>query len=271
MLRLDDILDEFLVAGKSNFSKSEVLNRSGMSSASFNAAAARLIGKGRIVKPRSGFFVIVRPEDREVGPDPVLWVDAMMSFLNLDYRISVLSAAAFHGASHQAGMVVQVVVPRQLPGIRLGRRRVDFIYQEKKGFELVNSENGLERMKGDAGFVKVAGVELTLLDCLKYVHRAGGLNNVAQIVKDLGAQASPTKLREIAKGYGPSVSCRLGYLLEWLGYSRQAEGLSEAAIAMKSYKPLVTKLRNDIDIFPGRGARDERWKILINELPEVEG
>jgi predicted transcriptional regulator of viral defense system len=148
---------------------------------------------------------------------------------------------------------------------------VDFIYQEKKAFELVNDGNWLERMKGDAGFVKVAGVELTLLDCVKYVHRAGGLNNVAQIVKDLGAQASPTKLREIAKGYGPAVSCRLGYLLEWLGYGRQGAGLSDMANAMKSFKPLVTKRRNDVEIFPDEASRNERWKLLLNEVPEVEG
>jgi predicted transcriptional regulator of viral defense system len=270
MLRLDNMLNEFLAAGKSSFSKSEVLEREGMSFGSFNAAAGRLMNKGRIAKARSGFFVIVRPEDREVGPDPVLWIDALMAFLNLDYRISLLSAAAFHGASHQAGMVFQVVVPRQLPGIRLGRRRVDFIYQEKMAFELVNDGNWLERMKGDAGFVKVAGVELTLFDCVKYVYRAGGLNNVAQIVKDLGAQASPTNLRQIAKGYGPAVSCRLGYLLEWLGYGRQGAGLSDMANAMKSYKPLVTKRRNDIEIFPDEAARDERWKLLLNEVPEVE-
>ena len=32
MLRLDDMLDEFLAAGKSSFSKNEVLERTGMSS-----------------------------------------------------------------------------------------------------------------------------------------------------------------------------------------------------------------------------------------------
>jgi hypothetical protein len=34
MLRLDDMLDEFLAAGKSSFSKNEVLERMGMSSGS---------------------------------------------------------------------------------------------------------------------------------------------------------------------------------------------------------------------------------------------
>jgi predicted transcriptional regulator of viral defense system len=270
MVRLEKWLDDLLVAGRLSFLKREALERTGINSVNFNAAAAKLLAKGVLAKPRSGFFVIVRPEDRAAGPDPVLWIDALMAFLNLDYRISLLSAAAFHGASHQAGMVFQVVVPRQLQGIRLGRRRVDFIYQEKMAFELVNEGNWLERMKGDAGFVKVAGVELTLLDCVKYVHHAGGLNNVAQIVKDLGGKVSPTKLRRAVEGYGPAVSCRLGYLLEWLGYARQAAGLSEAARGMKSYKPLSTGMMNDMEIFPSEVARDERWKLLLNEMPEVE-
>lgn len=55
-------------------------------------------------------------------------------------------------------------------------------------------------MKSEAGFAKVAGVELVLLDCARYFHRAAGINGVAQIVKDLGAKADPrnlAKLREL--------------------------------------------------------------------------
>jgi predicted transcriptional regulator of viral defense system len=270
MVRLEKWIDELLMAGRLSFLKQEALEGMGMTSASFNAAAGRLLANGRIARPRRSFFVIVRPEDRVAGPDPVLWIDALMAFLNLDYRVSLLSAAAFHGSSHQAGMVFQVVVPQQLPRLEIGRQRVEFVYQEGKAFELVNRSDWLGQIKGGAGFVKVAGLELTLLDCVRYVHRAGGLNNVAQIVKDLGGKVSPTKLRQIAKDYGPAVSCRLGYLLEWLGYARQAAGLSDAARGMKSYKPLSTGMLNDMEIFPGEVARDERWKLLLNEMPEVE-
>ena len=270
MIRLEKWLDELLLAGRLSFLKREALESMGLASANFNAAAAKLLARGVLAKPRSGFFVIVRPEDRVAGPDPVLWIDALMAFLNLDYRASLLSAAAFHGSSHQAGMVFQVVVPQQLPRLEIGRRRVEFVYQEGGAFEKVNRPEWLERLKGDAGFVKVAGLELTLLDCVRYVHRAGGLNNVAQIVKDLGGKVSSTKLRGAADGYGASVSCRLGYLLEWLGYARQAAGLSDAARGMKSYKPLSTGMTNDMGIFPGEVVRDERWKLLLNEMPEVE-
>lgn len=271
MIRLEKWLDELQLAGRFSFLKQEALERTGMTSASFNAAAGRLLAKGRIAKPRTGFFVIVRPEDRVAGPDPVLWIDALMAFLNLDYRVSLLSAAAFHGSSHQAGMVFQVVVPRQLPRVVMGRRRVEFVYQEGGAFEWVNRPEWLERMKGDVGYIKVAGLELTLLDCVKYVNRSGGLHNVAQIVKDLGGKVSPRILRQAARAYGPSVSCRLGYLLEWSGHGRQAEALRDAARGVKSYKRLSTGVMDGGEIFSGVVARDERWRLLINETPEVEG
>ena len=41
-------------------------------------------------------------------------------------------------------------------------------------------------MKSDAGFAKVAGVELTLLDSVRYFHKATGINGVAQIAKEAG-------------------------------------------------------------------------------------
>lgn len=62
--------------------------------------------KQRLARPRRGFYLILRPEDRVArAPDPVRWIDPLMNYLGLDYRISLLRAAAFHGASHQAAMV----------------------------------------------------------------------------------------------------------------------------------------------------------------------
>ena len=37
----------------------------------------------------------------------------------------------------------------------------------------------------DAGFAKIAGIELVLLDTVRYFHRAAGLNGTAKIVLSL--------------------------------------------------------------------------------------
>ena len=56
----------------------------------------------------------------------------------------------------------------------------------------------------------MAGVELTLLDCARYFHKAGGINALAQIAKDIGDKAESGKLAEIAAAYENSSVRRLG-------------------------------------------------------------
>jgi hypothetical protein len=125
MTSLDHYLDELLSLGRACFSREEALEALGLNSAAFIAAASRLIRKHRLVSPRRGFYLILRPEDRVAGaPDPVRWIDPLMKYLSLDYRISLLRAAAFHGASHQAAMVFQVIVPKQLRAFDIGRHRL---------------------------------------------------------------------------------------------------------------------------------------------------
>jgi hypothetical protein len=70
-----------------------------------------------------------------------------------------------------------------------------------------------------------SGVELTLLDCVRYVHRASGLSGVTQIVKAIGIKADPRGLATAASTYENSVVPRLGYLLDRVGRKRQSKAL----------------------------------------------
>src|SRR5690606_15212630 len=108
------------------------------------------------------------------APDPVRWIDPLMRYLGIDYRISLLRAAAFHGSSHQAAMVFQVIAPRQLRDIELGRQQLRFVYQAPAAFAQVNQPNWLAQIKSEAGYATVAGVELTLLDAARYLQKAAG-------------------------------------------------------------------------------------------------
>jgi hypothetical protein len=98
---LDAYLDERLGRGRGYLTKAEAMKTLGLSATSFAAAAARLTRQRRLATPKQGFYIILRPEDRAAGgPDPARWIDPLMHHLGLDYRISLLRAAAFHGASH---------------------------------------------------------------------------------------------------------------------------------------------------------------------------
>jgi predicted transcriptional regulator of viral defense system len=268
---LDPYIDDLLARGRSYFSRAEAASTIGSTPAALGVALTRQIKKGRLASPRHGFYLILRPEDRAAGaPDPARWIDPLMKYLKLDYRVSLLRAAAFHGSSHQAAMVFQTIVPKQLRDFELGRHRLEFVYQSPSAFAEVNLTDWLDSLKTDTGFAKVAGIELTLFDCARYFHRAAGINGLAQTIKDLGSQAKPAKLARIAVHYENSSVRRLGYLLERLGHARQAEALQPFVRTAKSpvlldpsVKPLIEGLTESHDKAP-------KWMLVINESVEVD-
>ena len=140
-------------------------------------------------------------------------------------------------------MTFQVIAPRQIRPIDIGRQRLQFISQAPSLFIRTNTPDWLAQIKSDAGFAKVAGVELTLLDCARYFHKAAGINGVAQVVKDLGADADPRKLAKIASAYENSTVRRLGYLLEHTGHVSQAKALESFVERAKSIKPLDPSIK----------------------------
>ena len=135
-------------------------------------------------------------------------------------------------------MVFQVIVPKQLRDFEIGRHRLQFLYQAPQAFAHVNLPARLGQMKSDEGFAKVAGVELTLLDCARYFHDAGGINGIAQIAKDIGGKANARALADAAEDYENSSVRRLGYLLDLANHSRQAKSLESFVKKAKAFVPL---------------------------------
>jgi hypothetical protein len=271
MFSLDSYLDDLQSHGRFTFTREEGLSASGKSAKSFSAAITRTIKKNRLLSPRRGFYVILRPEDRIAGaPDPERWIDPLMQYLGIDYRISLLRAAAFHAASHQASMIFQVIVPRQLRSIEAGRHRIQFIYQGSEVFAKVNRPDWLAQMKSDTGFAKVADVELTLLDTIRYFHKTAGMNGAVQIIHDIGAKARPGKLAKVVSNYENTAVRRLGYIFEYLGYERQAKVLLPFAEKAKSMKLLNPSINNWFDEFDELQEKDPKWKLIINDTLEID-
>ena len=118
---------------------------------------------------------------------------------------SVLRAAAFHGASHQAAQIFQVIVPKQLRPIAIDRQRIQFIYQAPGAFVAVNKAPGRpvenrRRLRQGCGRRAPPARRRSLL------RQAAGLNGAAQIVHDLGAKANPRKLARAAVFYENSTA-----------------------------------------------------------------
>lgn len=271
MSSLDRFVDDRLIQGRATFSREEAQSALDLKPDALTAALTRLTKKHRLASPRKGFYLILRPEDQLAGaPDPAQWIAPLMTYLGLEYRVSMLRAAAFHGSSHQAAMVFQVIVPKQLRDIELGRHRVQFLYQAPNTFGKVNRHADLDQIKTSAGFAKVSGVELTLLDCARYFHKAAGINGVAQVIKDIGGKADARKLAKLAAAYENSCIRRLGYLLERSHHTRQASALETFAKKAKTAVPLDPSVKPLIESLAGQYDRDHRWKLILNEQVEVD-
>ncbi|WSH24752.1 type IV toxin-antitoxin system AbiEi family antitoxin (plasmid) [Rhizobium ruizarguesonis] len=191
MPSLDDCIENKQMSGYSTFTREDALAELSLKPEAFTAALTRQISRKRLANPRHGFYIIPRPEDRTTGaPDPARWIDPLMKYLGTDYRISLLRAAAMHSSSHQAAMVFQVVVPQQFRSIIIGRHRIQFVHLAPSISSATNQKDWLT----DTGYAQAAGVELTLLDCIRYFKRATGINGVAQITKDIGNRARSKKI-----------------------------------------------------------------------------
>jgi predicted transcriptional regulator of viral defense system len=180
--------------------------------------------------------------------------------------VGLLKAAELHGATHQAVMEFQVITDKRLPKIRAGRSAIAFYYRKDMGAV----SDGIEDHKTDTGRMKVSSVELTLLDLLRYPHAAGGLDNIATIVADIGSRIDPGKLATLSASYERSARQRLGHMLDRFDHSERAEAL-HAALPRNSalaWVELEPSQGADPVFSPEPKERDECWHVIVRRPPE---
>jgi len=70
----------------------------------------RLVEAGKIQSVWKGFYVIVPVEYELKGSvPPTVYIDQLMTYLNREYYIGLLNAAAFYGASHQQPQELTII------------------------------------------------------------------------------------------------------------------------------------------------------------------
>ena len=264
---LSSYLTSLLSSGRVVFSRAEAQQALGVSSGAFLDAAERQQQKQHLLSPRRGFYVIVPPQYLAWGAPPPSWyIDDLMRHEAAPYYVSLLKAAELHGATHQAVMEFQVVTDKRLPAIRAGRSPISFYY--RKNMAAVSA--GIEDRKTDTGRMKISSVEVTALDLLRYPHAAGGIDNIATIIADVGDRIDAEKLAGLAEFYERSVIQRLGTLLDRFGHADRAERL-HTALPSGSAIPWIELERPqaaDADLSTQTTERNERWHVIVRRPPE---
>lgn len=219
---------------------------------------ARLRRRGALFSPARGFYVVVPPEYRSWGVLPgELFIDGMMCALGRSYYVSLLTAAAMHGASHQAPQVFQVMVDRHMPNRDIKRVRLRFYVNEHLG------QMAVEELQVDTGRLRIATRETTLVDLIVHPDEAGGLNNLATVIVAIG-DIDVAELARLAMTRSRSVARRLGWLLDQFRDDLDLQPLREAALASDTYPTRLVRA------LPARGPIDPSWNLQVNTSVEPD-
>lgn len=105
-------VDDLPKMGKNNFTQEEVIKEfPSMNLSNIRNALYRLSKKGTIQSVWHGFYVIVSPEYGFKGVvPPTEYIDQLMKYLDKEYYVGLLNAAAFQGAAHQQPQTFSIVV-----------------------------------------------------------------------------------------------------------------------------------------------------------------
>ena len=267
---LSSYISHLLSSGKVVFTATEAEQAIGIGRGAFLDAAERLQHRNLLLKPCQGFYVIVPPQYTAWGAPPPTWyIDDLMNHLRQTYYVGLLKAAELHGATHQAIMEFQVISAKRLANIaRAGRNRIAFYYRN----EMATVQAAIEEHKTDTGTMKVSSVALTAFDLLRYPQASGGFDNIATVLTDLGASINPNQLETLSTTMERPIVQRLGYLLDFIGHSQVVNSMHTALqeTGTLRWSELDRQEAIDPDFAPAPLERNERWRVIVRRLPEID-
>jgi len=254
-------IDSLQSRGRYTFLRAEAQADSGFSSQAVNKALQRAVKRGRLVRPKEYFYVIVPVEYSIPGAPPVSWyIHDLMAAIKLPYYVGLLSAAAIHGSAHHAPQVFQVVTDRSVRPIRAGRAKIEFVASK-----YVERAAAVD-MKTDTGIMRVATPETTMVDLMRFSKSAGHLEHVAFVISELAEAINPECLVAALRAVNDIPNAqRLGYILD-LARKRK---LSKAV-----HDWVKSRIQRPQPLRPDRPTKDapenRRWHLLINDPLKIE-
>lgn len=261
---LDSFIDKLRANGKYSFTTKGLHSQLGVSEDALNKTLQRLKNQKSVVMVRRGFYVVVPPEYRVKGIIPTsLYINDLMSFLDRDYYVGLLNAAAYHGAAHQQPQNYSIITE----GISLRpikNDKVDIHFYSKKAWD----KDGIVKKKVETGYINISSPELTALDLVSYYNEVGGFNRVATVIEELRDVIQAEKLVKSAEKYGQIVVVqRLGYILECvLDEQELSTALYNYLEPIAHYSVLLRPQRKK----PGNMIINNKWKIVPNVEIEAE-
>jgi len=263
---ISDWINKQLAVGKYTFTlaylNSQMPDKSYIS---IKLALKRLVDKNKIISISKGFYIIIPPSYQNMGIlPPVMFMDDLMQYLKRPYYISLLSAAALHGAAHQQPQLHFVCTT--LPSMRnTNKNGIQIKYISKRTFPRLH----IVQKKTESGYVNLSDPILTCFDLINYHRSIGGLNRAATVINELSEEISEKEITaDIIRLSTNANIQRLGYLWEYVCNQPDLADMlfnimKETSLSFKNYK-----LNPAMD-FQKQTSRN-RWKINVNTKIEID-
>jgi predicted transcriptional regulator of viral defense system len=170
---------------------------------------------------------------------------------------ALLSAAVYHGASHQAPQVFQVMVDARVLDRSIGRVRLAFYTSTH------TTDTPTETVTVLTGSIPVSSREATVVDLIREPRASGGISNVATILAEIG-ELDGSALATLAARHGRALARRTGWLLERYGACQDLGPLRLAARLDQGEPDLL------LASGPRRGRTDPAWRVRVNVAVEPD-
>lgn len=247
-----DLPDLLISQGRYSASLEEIRELTGLSYGAVTSGLQRLRGQWRVFSPTRGLYVVIPPEYRSWGVVPAEWfIDDLMRRLGRCYYVALLSAAAYHGASHQAPQVFQVMADGRVLDRAIGRVRLCFY----TGAHTTATPTVMVGVH--TGSIPVSSREATVVDLVREPLASGGLSNVATILAEIG-ELDGSALATLAARHGRALARRTGWMVNRYG-SCEDLGPLRLAARLDLGEPALLAPSG-----PRRGRADRAWRIRVN-------
>lgn len=250
-----DVSDWLLSRGVSLVTTEEAAHLVGVKEDQLRQRLAPLRKRGRLAKAGRTLWVPVPPERIEWGaPEPIAYIDAMMEKLGTAYCVGWLSAAAVHGAGHQAAQTFDTAASRALRNREVGRSLLRF--KQRPDVEKIPAK----RMSLPAGRANVATVESCMLMMASDVEFSGGLDNAATVIVELSENAdfSPARLAAASCVFSNAAARRVGWILDRFGGEVDTDPLHELCSSFGEAPSVLNPAHLS------KGRIDRRWTVIEN-------
>ena len=259
---IDHYLTEIQSKGRYSVTLDELRTKFDTSEKAILQNIYRLKSKNQLAQVRKEFYVIIPPQysNRGMVP-PTLFIGDMMEFLNREYYVGLLSAAALHGAGHQQPMEFQVITKK--PPLRsIKNKKLTISFFTKGKWE----KDQIVEKKTETGYIHVSTPELTAFDLVYNNKKIGGLNRIIPILEDLMESIKLSELGKTAQGQNTPTIQRLGYLVAEMSNEPLANSLYKTIMNLPAGKagknpkeiPLSLAHKNRT------GEVNEKWKVIVN-------